>query len=369
MASSQTAPKRDPLAILILAPTGRDSGLLSSALQKHGIDSENFPHIGAICERLRSDAGAVLIAEEALSEKSSATTMSLRVLKAFAPNGNVSLLERPFRPITLFSALQVALRSRERQYQVRELLQKQVEATRMRDEFISIASHELKTPLTSLKLQAQISQRMLKAEGPEFFSFERVKKLVDTTDNQVDRLARLVEDMLDISRINTGKLTIRKSPVDLRELAQEIADRTLPQIASAGCTLTVDLEPEVVGHWDRYRIEQVIGNLMTNALRYASGKPIWLSVSREGANARLVVRDGGAGISPENQERIFQRFERAVSSGNISGLGLGLYICREILESHQGSIRVESEPGKGAAFIVELPLGAPVGEISPGSVA
>lgn len=370
-------------SVLIHAPTGRDAFLIANVLQREGITSESFAAPDKVFARLGRDAGALLLAEEAITpplirdlniflEKQEpwsdipvivmtsggeTTLASLRVLRAFAPSGNVTLLERPFRSITLVSALQVALRARRRQYEVRSLLQKQAEATRVRDEFISVASHELKTPLTSLKLQAQLSKRQFRGAGAESYSRERVDKLVDSTERQVDRLVRLVEDMLDISRITTGKLAMQKGPVDLEELASEVVERISPQIAAAGCELHINLQSGINGHWDRFRIEQVITNLLTNAVRYSPGRPVWVSTERDGQKARLTIRDEGPGIAKENQERIFQRFERAVNSRSISGLGLGLYICREIAESHGGTINVQSSVGEGASFVVELPLG------------
>ncbi len=375
--------KYSPESVLIFAPTGQDAHLLSDVLGKDHIVCEVFHDLPNLCVRMSKDFGAVLLAEEALDIKSlplfrkqlesqepwsdapivimttggETTLASLRIAKEFSPAGNVTLLERPFRPITLVSAVQVALRSRKRQFQVKELLRAQQEATQVRDEFISIASHELKTPLTSLKLQTQLNQRMMKRENGEI-PRDRVNKLVENTDRQVDRLSRLVEDMLDVSRINTGKLALQKTEVDLAELVSEIVERLTPQLSAARCTVSLTLENGVKGSWDRFRIEQVIINLVTNAIRYAAEKPIHVSVSQTDGIATLVVRDEGCGIAPENRERIFQRFERILSSHGIDGLGLGLYICKQIVEAHGGSIRVDDKQIKGACFVVELPMKA-----------
>jgi signal transduction histidine kinase len=378
------APKLSPSQqeILIVAPTGQDATLLANALRRESMFAEIYPDLERACARLREEAGVILVAEEALTESGisalrellgrqepwsdipvvvmtgggAPTLTSLRILKAFASSGSVTLLERPFRSITLISTLQVALRARRRQYQVRELLEMALQATRLRDEFISIASHELKTPLTSLKLQTQLNKRH-QAKDPAAFS-EKVTRLIHVTDTQVDRLTRLVEDMLDISRISTGKLVMQKSEFDLADLAREVVDRFMPQLKSAGCDAEVRAPAPVPGRWDRYRLEQVLNNLITNAIRYAPGKPIEIEVLLDGPRARLTVADRGKGIDPANRERIFQRFERAVDSGNISGLGLGLYICRQIVETHGGTIRVESELGLGSRFVVEVPVAA-----------
>jgi signal transduction histidine kinase len=161
--------------------------------------------------------------------------------------------------------------------------------------------------------------------------------------------------MLDISRIGTGKLSMNRATVDLAELAREVVERMQPQLSAASCRLEIETDVGITGRWDRYRIEQVICNLLTNAIRYAPGKPIHVTVAAAGPLAVLRVRDEGQGIEPGSHERIFQRFERAVASSSISGLGLGLYICREIMTAHEGRIRVESALGQGATFIVELP--------------
>lgn len=237
------------------------------------------------------------------------------------------------------------------QKKVRQALE---EAIRARDEFLSIASHELKTPLTTIQLQTQLMKRNIELGRLDAFEPARVNRLVSQTDKSVKRLARLVDDMLDISRISTGKLTFTPETFDLSELTREVVDRLAVQ--ASGVLLSCDCRDPVEGVWDRFRIDQVLTNLVTNAIRYGQGSPVEVTVHRSGPRAVLTVRDQGPGVSPENQERIFQRFERATSASSISGLGLGLYISREIIERHGGSIRVESEPGKGAAFIVELPL-------------
>jgi signal transduction histidine kinase len=372
----------NPESVLIFAPTGQDAPLLASVLKKNGIEPEIFSDVSALRCRLDSDTGALLLAEEALSSEmivslnsvlakqepwsdipiivmtsGGETTMSsLRVLKAFTPSGNVTLIERPFRPITLIANFHVALRARRRQYHMRELFLQQQEATRVRDEFISVASHELKTPLTSLKLQAQLHQRMI-GKG-QFDSTDRVKRLLDLTTQQVDRLARLVEDMVDVSRVHKGKLTMQKSETDLGTLTGEVVDRLAPMAQEVGSTIRFTKAEGIVGFWDRYRLEQVITNLLTNAIRYSPGTPIWVEISHDKKSAKLSVRDEGPGIAPPDQERIFNRFERAVTGTSISGMGLGLYICKQIIESHGGRISVSSRVGQGATFTIDLPLHA-----------
>ncbi|HEX7045253.1 MAG TPA: PAS domain-containing protein [Burkholderiales bacterium] len=232
------------------------------------------------------------------------------------------------------------------------------EAVRARDEFLSIASHELKTPLTAISLQAQIIRRATQPNAPAN-AIDRVPLLVDQMDRQVRRLARLVDDMLDISRLALGKLALHLETFDLTELAREVIERMAPEIMAIGSTLSLDAEEPVIGHWDRFRIDQVLVNLLTNAARYGEGNPIEVTVRGSPTQARLTVRDRGRGIAHEDQERIFQRFERVASEATPGGLGLGLFIVRQILELHEGSIRVESALGQGSLFIVELPRGVP----------
>jgi signal transduction histidine kinase len=248
----------------------------------------------------------------------------------------------------------VALRSRRRQYQVRNLLIAQVEATKIRDEFISIASHELKTPLTSLKLQTQMTKKVISRS--ESLPPERMQKQLDYTINQIDRLNKLVDDMLDVSRINTGKLKLQKSNLNLSMLVEDLIERFMPQFEAVNCQIESFLTPGVMGHWDSYKLEQVLNNLFSNAIRYSPGKTIHVGLIKLNDRAVLNVKDEGMGIDLNNLERIFERFERATSTSSGLGLGLGLYITRQILELHNATIRVESEIGQGSNFIIELPL-------------
>ena len=240
------------------------------------------------------------------------------------------------------------------------------QAVQIRDEFMSIASHELKTPLTSLKLQSQLRKRAVLKGDPSAFTLERLKKMFDADERQIQRITHLIDDMLDISRINSGKLTMNVEQFDLCEMVRDIAERISGHFTAAHCTVELDNCKSAIGNWDRFRIEQVLINLLTNAMRYGAGKPISIQVKASPAKAQIIVRDQGLGVAHVDHERIFQRFERAVPGDEISGLGLGLYIVRQILEAHHGSIRVESELGKGAAFFVELPVGVENTEVHPG---
>lgn len=232
------------------------------------------------------------------------------------------------------------------------------EAVRARDEFLSVASHELRTPLTPLQLKLTSMMRAIERDPEAALSPERVLKDLDMARRQVRKMADLIEDLLDVSRISVGKVRLDPEPMDLAALVHEVMGRYAPQAAQAGCS--VDLEAaSVKGTWDKRRLEQVVTNLLTNAIKYGAGEPISIRLDEEGAQAVLSVRDEGIGITPEHLPYIFERFVRAVSERNYSGLGLGLFITREIVQAHGGSIQVRSELGKGTLFTVRLPLTSP----------
>jgi signal transduction histidine kinase len=228
-----------------------------------------------------------------------------------------------------------------------------LQAVRVRDEFLSVASHELKTPLTSLKLQVQSL-----LEQPPVFSdkaeAQRMTSSLALTDRQVRRLERLIGNLLDVSRIAVGRFHLQTEDVDLPAMVRDVVAQFSAEIARSGAPVTLDLSDHAVGRWDPLRLEQVVVNLLSNALKYGDGKPIDIRVTADDEAARLTVHDQGVGVDVANHARIFERFERAVSV-NYGGLGLGLYITRQIVQAHGGSIRVESALGQGATFTVEIP--------------
>ncbi|HZH18409.1 MAG TPA: MASE1 domain-containing protein [Archangium sp.] len=231
------------------------------------------------------------------------------------------------------------------------------EAVRARDEFLSVASHELKTPLTALTLQVEVLERQLCQGRMVSLSMEDAGKLLDRVHRQTVRLNRLIEALLDISRIATGRLELERMSVDLTDLTRELLERYQPELERNGCpAVLVAGDAGVQGLWDRLRLEQVFTNLLTNAMKFGAGHPIEVSVRRVDGHGELRVKDQGIGISPESQARIFERFERAVSSREFGGMGLGLFISRRIVQEHGGDIRVESAVGKGSTFVVQLPL-------------
>ncbi|WP_122580255.1 hybrid sensor histidine kinase/response regulator [Pseudomonas viridiflava] len=260
-------------------------------------------------------------------------------------------------------AMKMQVEELERSRQEQEALLKRLQSTqgelehaiRMRDDFMSIVSHEVRTPLNGLILETQLRQLHLAKGNMSAFTLDKLRAMVDRDERQIRSLIRLIEDMLDVSRIRTGKLSIRPSPFDLCELVTQLLESFSAQIAAASSSVTLVAEEPVIGVWDEFRIEQVIANLLTNALRYGARKPIEVRVYCEGGQASVEVRDQGIGITPENQKRIFQQFERVSANHAVAGLGLGLFISEQIVMAHGGRIEVESEEGKGSVFRVCLP--------------
>lgn len=230
------------------------------------------------------------------------------------------------------------------------------EAVRLRDEFLTVASHELKTPLTPLQLKLQGLVREARTGDSLHRLQERVLRTAESASAQVRKLTALINDLLDATQLTGETLTLHRERVDLSAVLRDVAEQFRSQAAQAGCELVVRAPEPVVGFWDRHRLEQVARGLLSNAIRYGPGRPVWLTVERRGGVARFSVRDEGIGIPPENLPRIFEKFVRAVPARNYGGLGLGLFITRCIVESHQGSIHAQSRPGEGAVFIVDLPL-------------
>ncbi|QRN95653.1 GAF domain-containing protein [Archangium violaceum] len=225
------------------------------------------------------------------------------------------------------------------------------EAVALREEFLGIAGHELRTPLTALQLGLQSLVRHAATSG----DCAGVAKWVATCQRQGERLNRLVGDLLDVSRITSGRLPLVLEEMDLAVLVEEVAARMRPELETAGCALSLSLESPLVGRWDRSRLDQVVTNLLANAVKYGQGRPIELSAVATAEGVCLRVRDEGIGISGVDQARIFERFERAVPDRHYGGLGLGLWITKQIVTLLGGHIHVESEQGRGSTFTVELP--------------
>ncbi|RMO94550.1 Sensor histidine kinase/response regulator [Pseudomonas syringae pv. philadelphi] len=261
-------------------------------------------------------------------------------------------------------AMKLQVEELERSRQEQELLLKRLQSTqselehaiRMRDDFMSIVSHEVRTPLNGLILETQLRKLHLAKDNAGAFTMEKLRAMVDRDERQIQSLIRLIEDMLDVSRIRTGKLSIRPSPFDLSELVSQLLESFAAQIAAANSSITLFADEPVIGVWDEFRIEQVVANLLTNALRYGARKPVEVRVFGKDGHACIEVTDQGIGITPENQKRIFQQFERVTTNHAVAGLGLGLFISEQIVMAHGGRIEVESEEGVGSTFRIRLPL-------------
>jgi protein-histidine pros-kinase len=226
------------------------------------------------------------------------------------------------------------------------------EAVRSRDDFVAVAGHELKTPLAAMLLQIQILRRTVH-NGKPINIGERIDKIARSG----VRLERLVEQLLDVSRIAAGRLRLEKAPCDLAEVARDVADRFADASAQASCDLSVRVDEHAEGLWDRLRLEGVVANLLSNAIKFGSGEPIEIVVGNDRGQAVLRVRDHGIGIGPEDRDKLFRRFERTIAARDYGGFGLGLWICRNIVEASGGTIEVASEPHRGSTFTVRLPLG------------
>jgi PAS domain S-box-containing protein len=241
-----------------------------------------------------------------------------------------------------------------RERAVREqALRETQEAVRARDEFLSVAAHELRTPLTSLRLHLQLLQRQVGVAQPELS--EKLAPRTQVLERQLSRLGGLVNTLLDVSRLAAGKLSLEPRELDLALLVRQMADAFAEEFSRAGSTLTLHVDGPLLGTWDPLRVEQVLVNLLSNAAKYGAGRPVEVSLAGEGHTAVLAVKDHGIGISEDGMSRLFGKFERAVSERHYGGLGLGLYITRQIVEAMGGSITVRSAQGQGSTFILRLP--------------
>jgi PAS domain S-box-containing protein len=239
------------------------------------------------------------------------------------------------------------------------LYERAQEAIRARDEFLSIASHELRTPLTPLQIHFQ---RLLRQPSDDLVALpERLHRTLERCDRQVRRLEALIDNLLDVSRISSGPLRLQLDQVDLADIVRDVAGRFAEELSAGGCALHIEGDDEVLGRWDRLRLEQVVTNILGNAIKYGNGHPIEIAVNETPEGARLRIRDYGIGIEGQDLSRIFRRFHRAVPSRSYGGLGLGLYITRQIVDAHHGRIEVESTVGQGSEFVVRLPREAPEG--------
>jgi signal transduction histidine kinase len=227
------------------------------------------------------------------------------------------------------------------------------EAVRARDAFLAIAAHELHNPMYALSLLLNSAHRMAKPTGDE--------ELVRALERATLALQRYVEratTLLDVSRLNAGQVELHIEPVDLSEVVRQAAEGYAAEAAYTKAMIRLALQDRLQGWWDRLAMEQIVGNLMSNGIKYGAGGPVDVTLARENDEVRLSVRDQGPGIPAEAQERIFGQFEQVVSVQKRAGFGIGLWLVRSLLQAHGGSIEVDSRPGEGSTFTVRLPLDA-----------
>ena len=362
--------------ILIVAPIGRDAELLCSQLMHAGMRCHACIDISDVCARIKEGAGAVIITEEALPLEavseivvtlasqppwseipliilSGAPSLDMkpRSFDALRRRTNVTLVDRPVRVTSLISAMQSALRSRERQYDIRDLMTQLEERIHERDRFLAVLGHELRNPLHAILLASQMRDDDGRLEGEHAQLIER----------QSRHLTRLVNDLLDLSRVVAGKITLKKQIVDLREVATQSVRVMEPFARKQSVSLGTEYgEEPVIIDADPTRIDQIITNVLSNAVKYTpEGGHIDLKIERDGEDALIVVGDDGVGIAPERIDGIFELFAQAENAiGRAQGgMGIGLALVRSLVQLHNGSIEAKSAGiGKGSEFVVRLPL-------------
>ena len=366
----QTARRMDR-RLLVLAPTGRDAQLATEVLGGHGFVAERCASAEGLCTEIRRGAGAAIVAGEALNPVARQTLLDCLRSQPFwselpvivlARRGedlgalhasfecNMTILERPVQIDTLVAASQAALRARHRQYEVRDLVEQLRETDRRKDEFLAMLGHELRNPLGVIRTALELL-RDCEADS--------LPRQVVRIDHQISHLSRMVDDLLDLSRVSRGRITLQRQPCDLGQLASSALDASAA--ATRGRPVVFERAPEAL--WvdaDPVRLEQVVTNLVQNALKYSGPEtPINVAVEREHGWARLRVRDRGIGIEPQELGRIFDTFHQLPTSLARSGggLGLGLSLVRHLVRLHGGRVEARSEGlGKGSEFIVRIPL-------------
>lgn len=365
--------------VLVLAPTGKDGANSRAVLGKAGFACTVCRDINQLCREVEAGVGAVVLTEEALTlDRASCLTELLQrqpawsdlpvvaltrggpdspaALRAMQTLGNVILLERPVRVSTLLTAVRTALRARARQYQSRAHLLQLQEADRRKDEFLAMLAHELRNPLAPI----QNALEVFKLRGPADATLRWAREVVD---RQVGHLTRLVDDLLDVSRVTRGKVVLKKELCDLAAVLARAVETSRPLIEARAQALTVTLPTEpLMIDGDIVRLGQVVANLLNNAAKYTPVQGhIWLTAGRQGEDATISVRDDGIGIARDMLPKVFDLFTQADSSLDRSqgGLGIGLTLVRSIVELHGGRVQVESAgTGRGSEFTVQLPASA-----------
>ena len=376
-------------SVLVLAPTGKDAALTQAVLEQAGVTAVGCTTLQEVCDRLENGAAALLLVEEAVeADREHRLDSWLRiqphwsdlpvlvlarpgadsesVARAMDRLGNVTVLERPVRVSSLVSAVRTALRARERQYQTRAHLTRLEENERelrdnhrRKDEFLAVLAHELRNPLAPIRNSLHI----LRLTGRNDPAASRVGEMME---RQVNHMVRLVDDLMEVSRITGGKIELRKETVDIATVIESAIETSQPLIESGGLRLGVVIQPErMMLEGDPVRLAQVFANLLNNAAKYTdAGGEIRINVMREGDEIVASVRDTGTGIPPAMLPRIFELFTQVDrhSGRTQGGLGIGLTLVRSLVELHGGSVDATSDgPGLGSEFVVRLPLSRATG--------
>ena len=363
--------------LLVLAPVGRDASLICDTLLKEQVACDPCRDLDELSREIEHGAAAIVVAEEVLAEHEGTLAQliaaqppwsDLPVLvltrqgadspaarRAVRTLGNVTLLERPMRIGALASAVRSALRARGRQYQARAHLEERELANQRKDAFLATLAHELRNPLAPIRNALNILR--LSAPGRPAPSVHGI------IERQVNQMVRLVDDLLEVSRITRGKIELRRQPVDLRSIIDVAVETSRPLIDAAGHRLSVSFaEDALIVDADAVRLAQVFANLLNNAARYTDpGGRIDIAVRREDGAATVRVSDTGIGIAAAELPTIFEMFSQAHARDTRAqtGLGIGLTLARSLVEMHGGSIAGASEgPGRGSEFVVRLPLSA-----------
>ena len=362
------------LRVLVLAPVGRDASLVGETLHEAGIECQVCPDLVALRVEMQEGAGAIVVTEDLLRAEAVAelgelfagqlpwSDLPLLIFSAGRETQNgpleelnklasYTLIDRPTRKKTLISAVQTALRARRRQYEVRDLLVELEKSVRSRDQFLAMLSHELRNPLAAILTASQLMER----RDPSVFVSER-----GIVQRQTRLLARLVDDLLDVSRVTLGKISLAPGPVDMGALLERCVKSWMPAAGDLGVALTLEPVPaSFVVDGDPVRLEQIVSNLLSNAAKYTPrGGHVVVSVEIERDFGRIRVADDGVGIDPEALPRIFELFTQDDQTLDRSrgGLGVGLTLVRTLVALHGGTVTASS-PGRdhGSEFVVELP--------------
>jgi signal transduction histidine kinase/CheY-like chemotaxis protein len=371
--------------VLIVAPLGRDAAVLARVLADAGVSSSAFANGSEIARALLDGAGTVLLTEEALTSANVRALLDAvasqpawsdlplvlladpepliadraRHVEALREVANLTVLERPVRVLPLVTAVHAALRARRRQYEIRDLVASEQAAreaaeaaSHVKDEFLATVSHELRTPLSAILLWI----RLLATGGLEE---ARVRRALDSIERSAEAQSKLIEDLLDVSRMISGKLKLNLRPVDLGPIAHAALEIIRPAAEAKRITVEAEVEERTVVRADPARIQQIMWNLLSNAVKFTpEGGRVSMVVSRDGGRVRIEVVDTGRGIPADFLPYVFDRFRQVdgTSSRREGGLGLGLAISRQLVEMHGGTIRAESAgEDRGAVFCVELP--------------